>query len=579
MIGSNPGWRRKKLVASIFAVGFVVMFNFACQLLLAYSMFTGRNLPPNPSAALRWSVFSSGFLVCAFSLLFVTTSLALLHAMWHYREEHDLNLKSMGIPAQHVPSVDVFLPRYKEPWSLFKPTVEAALALDYPGRVEVYVLDDGADADLRQRLTRELGLGTRPGLHYIVREDRRYAKAGNMQHGLRIASSDLVCCFDADMRASPDFLLRTVPHILAYDARTGRWGLSEEVGLVQTPQAFYNSDEPLTHAMDGNMRHLMRVLYPAYNGLGCAPCIGTGYICQRAALDDIGGFTCGLAVEDVTTMCLITSAGWQSRFIAAHLVEGLSPTTLAEFFDQRLRWTAGQLQQVWYQRFMLQRVPVKPIWGAEWDERIRRGVPGMSFAALFAWLPMAVYTVIPGAAMCFMYCTITQQILLDYHHDHTVPVFIGIIMVSIIVFFCFGCIFPMGRWQDVMLSIRSMYVYTPVFLTALWMLMKGDMDPARNPRFKASSEAYGGGFPPMAWINVGAVTFAWALLSVDIYVAWRDAAAEGMQFSIAAEGLMVAWITWAMGPVFWELPVALGLRKETLEAQSHENRDAPFGGV
>jgi hypothetical protein len=124
-----------------------------------------------------------------------------------------------------------------------------------------------------------------------------------------------------------------------------------------------------------------------------------------------------------------------------------------------------------------------------------------------------------------------------------------------------------------------MYVYTPVFLTALWMLMKGDMDPARNPRFKASSEAYGGGFPPMAWINVGAVTFAWALLSVDIYVAWRDAAAEGMQFSIAAEGLMVAWITWAMGPVFWELPVALGLRKETLEAQSHENRDAPFGGV
>jgi len=149
----------------------------------------------------------------------------------------------------------------------------------------------------------------------------------------------------------------------------------------------------------------------------------------------------------------------------------------------------------------------------------------------------------------------------------------------------------MGRWEDVMRSIRSMYVYTPVFLTALWMLVKGEMDPARNPRFKASSEAYGGGFPPMAWLNVTFVVIAWALLSVDVYVAYRDGAAAGMQFSIAAEGLMVrpvpdcgrrkcwrrlgrgaarrlpppaiscaapharlcsqvCWITWAMNPVF-----------------------------
>jgi hypothetical protein len=205
---------------------------------------------------------------------------------------------------------------------------------------------------------------------------------------------------------------------------------------------------------------------------------------------------------------------------------------------------------------------VKPIWGAEWDERVRRGVPGMSIGALYAWMPMAVYTVIPGAAMGFMYCTMLQQTLLDYHDDHTVPVFIGIIMVTIIIFFCFGCIFPMGRFVDTMHSIRSMYVYTPVFLTALWMLVKGEMDPARNPRFKASSEAYGGGFPPMAWMNVIAVIIAWLLLGVDVYVAWRDAASQGMQFSIAAEGLMVTWITWAMTPVLMELPSALGWGKK-----------------
>ena len=423
-----------------------------------------------------------------------------------------------------------------------------------PGPVrQVYVLDDGADADLRAALGRELGLGTRPGLHYTVREDRRYAKAGNMQHGLRIASGELVCCFDADMRPAPDFLLRTVPHIMSYDQRRGRWTLSEEVGLVQTPQAFFNGDDDMVQAMDGNMRHLMRVLYPAYNGLGCAPCIGTGYLAQRVALDEVGGFACGLAVEDVTTMCLICAAGWQSRFVYMHVVEGLSPTTLAEFFDQRLRWTAGQLQLVWYQRFLLQRVPEKPIWGAEWEARCRKGVPGMSRAAMFAWMPMAVYTVIPGAAIAFMLCTLTQQILLDYHDDHVVPLFVGIIMDVIIAFFCLGLVFPMGKFMDVMHSIRSMYVYTPVFMQAIYMLATGQMDPTKNPRFKASSEAYNTSFPPLAWFNIAVCVVAWTLLGIDIWQASIHAVGNGMRFCIASEGLMVAWTTWAMGPAWAEL--------------------------
>jgi hypothetical protein len=38
-----------------------------------------------------------------------------------------------------------------------------------------------------------------------------------------------------------------------------------------------------------------------------------------------------------------------------------------------------------------------------------------------------------------------------------------------------------------------------------------------------------------------------------------------MQFSITAESIMVAWITWAMTPVFWELPSAMGWRKAAEE--------------
>ena len=41
---------------------------------------------------------------------------------------------------------------------------------------------------------------------------------------------------------------------MTYDSKRGRWALSDDVGLVQTPQNFYNGHEYIPDAMDGNMR-------------------------------------------------------------------------------------------------------------------------------------------------------------------------------------------------------------------------------------------------------------------------------------------------------------------------------------
>lgn len=127
---------------------------------------------------------------------------------------------------------------------------------------------------------------------------------------------------------------------------------------------------------------------------------------------------------------------------------------------------------------------------------------------------------------------------------------------TIILFFCCGLVFPLGRFRDILQSIRSMYVYMPVFLKSLWWLATGQMDPKKNPRFKASSEAYGGGFPPLAWINVLVCVVAWVLLGLDVYLGYGKRVDAGMWFSIAAEGVFVLWITWAMTPVWLELPQA-----------------------
>jgi hypothetical protein len=60
----------------------------------------------------------------------------------------------------------------------------------------------------------------------------------------------------------------------------------------------------------------------------------------------------------------------------------------------------------------------------------------------------------------------------------------------------------------------------------------------------------------IAWVNVAVCALAWVLLAIDAYMGYVRGAGSGMIFSISAEGVFVVWITWAMTPVWLELPSA-----------------------
>lgn len=132
--------------------------------------------------------------------------------------------------------------------------------------------------------------------------------------------------------------------------------------------------------------------------------------------------------------------------------------------------------------------------------------------------------------------------------------YLGVAVCIIVVFYNFGLAYPIGTFRDTQLSARALYVYLPVFLYALWMLATGQMNPLRNPRFKASSEAYSNGaeFPTVAWINVGVVAVGWALWGLDVYIASLRGILLGMKLCIVGEGVMMLWLTWAMLPILRE---------------------------
>jgi hypothetical protein len=251
------------------------------------------------------------------------------------------------------PRVDVYICRYSEPVEVLEATTVAALNMDYPGeKLFVYVLDDGNSEEVRamcKRLTYQLRyMDRRAHLKYVARPKVKgvahHAKAGNINHCLLNVSSEetqYVLVLDCDMIIHPTFLHRTLGHFYASDS-DGSWRQKDFVGLLQTPQDFWNvdSDDPLVHCA----RFFYGPMLQGRDGAGACPCCGTGVLFQRSSLVSVGGQSYGSITEDCNTSMQLLSSGFANMFLNERLVYGMAPEDLGGVFKQRLRWAMGALQ-------------------------------------------------------------------------------------------------------------------------------------------------------------------------------------------------------------------------------------------
>ncbi|MEY9894574.1 HAMP domain-containing protein [Catenulispora sp. MAP5-51] len=142
------------------------------------------------------------------------------------RAGHEVLVRAWS-PA-HAPSVDLFLPTCGEPLDVLANAYSHVARMRWRGELTVYVLDDAAGPDVA-------ALAAEFGFRYVVRPDRGHLKkAGNLNHALTIATSDVVAILDADFCPRPDFLDHLVPYLA-----------DPAVGIVQSPQ-FFDTDESMS---------------------------------------------------------------------------------------------------------------------------------------------------------------------------------------------------------------------------------------------------------------------------------------------------------------------------------------------
>lgn len=248
--------------------------------------------------------------------------------------EADRNVKLL-LARPNLPKVDVLICTYNEDESILERTIIGTLALTYPN-FRVWVCDDGRRPWLEE-------LCKRHGVGYLTRADNAHAKAGNINAALKKLAAldekpDFISILDADFVPLPEFLTRAVS--LTLDA---------DVGIVQTPQHFFNPDPvqsnlALTRVWPDEQRFFFDIVMASKDAWNAAFCCGTSSVIRFSALQSVGGFPTDSVTEDYLVSLRLREKNFRTVYLNEALSLGLAPEGLAEYSGQRSRWALGFVQ-------------------------------------------------------------------------------------------------------------------------------------------------------------------------------------------------------------------------------------------
>jgi cellulose synthase (UDP-forming) len=240
-------------------------------------------------------------------------------------------------PALRDAPVDVFICTYNEGPEILERTILCATRIAHRD-LRVWVLDDGARPWVA-------ALAAELGAEYRCRVKGRHAKAGNVNNGLAEALAhgrrpEFILLLDADFAAHRGILRRTLPLFAEAD-----------VGIVQTPQHFFNPDPVqagllASQAWPDEQRFFFNHLMPAKDAWGAAFCCGTSAVLRVRALIEAGGMATETVTEDILTSFKMAEHGWRTVFLNERLSAGLAPEGVSEYVTQRGRWCLGAMQQL-----------------------------------------------------------------------------------------------------------------------------------------------------------------------------------------------------------------------------------------
>ncbi|ATO12707.1 glycosyl transferase family 2 [Micromonospora sp. WMMA2032] len=231
----------------------------------------------------------------------------------------------------------------KEPIDVAERTLRRLREIVYCGRVDVWILDEGDDPEVR-------AMAARLGVHHFSRrgrpeynqprgEFRARTKSGNhnawrAEHEHRY---DVVANVDPDHVPLPNFLERTLGYFRDPD-----------VAFVVTPQVYGNMHQNfVAHGASVQQYLYNGLIARGGNGLDAPLLTGTGHLYRPAAWRTIGGYQDSIIEDHLTSIRIhaavnpATGRRWKGVYTPDVVALGEGPTSWADYFNQQKRWAAG----------------------------------------------------------------------------------------------------------------------------------------------------------------------------------------------------------------------------------------------
>ena len=236
------------------------------------------------------------------------------------------------------PPVSVVIAAYNEE-KVIAATLRSVLDADYPGEVELVVVNDGSK-DGTGRVVEELARDE-GRLRYV--EQANAGKSEALRHGVELAGHPLLVFLDADTLFQRD----TIRNLVAPfdDPRVGAVSGHARVGNLRS---FIARCQALEYICGFN---LDRRAYDYWNCITVAP--GAISAVRRTALLECGGFLPDTLAEDTDLTLTLHRRGYRVRYIAGAVAWTEAPETIRALAKQRFRWCYGTMQCLWKHRDML----------------------------------------------------------------------------------------------------------------------------------------------------------------------------------------------------------------------------------
>ncbi len=288
----------------------------------------------------HWQLFSfDTLLLTPYFLVMIVLSVYGLHRyklVWQYYHHRKNATHEPPHHFEQLPRVTVQLPIFNEQFVIDR-LIEATCALNYPPELlDIQVLDDSTDetqAVAEAIVARYRAMGH--PIVYLHRTDRTGFKAGALQEGLKVATGEFVCIFDADFLPPPDWLMRVIHHFAEPD-----------IGMVQTRWTHLNRDYSfLTQVeailLDGHfvLEHGARArsnLFFNFNG--------TAGMWRRCVIDQAGGWQHDTLTEDTDLSYRAQIIGWKFKYLQDVECPAEVPIEMTAFKTQQQRWAKGLIQ-------------------------------------------------------------------------------------------------------------------------------------------------------------------------------------------------------------------------------------------